>query len=132
MKNLLPDAFILCCFCPKTESSDFGSWLRPFAAGQLKPWYSSWQLKKCRLTYVFSHFDRIVYSIAWIWGKNGCPTFIVVSTVDCQRPWGLPLDSMGEIISSQCPVSQRANATVDYFANSVRLVHIFIKTFSKT
>ena len=37
MKTLLPDAFILCCFCPKTESSDFGSWLRPFAAGQWKP-----------------------------------------------------------------------------------------------
>ena len=32
MKNLLPHAFILCCFCPKTESIDFGSRLRPFSA----------------------------------------------------------------------------------------------------
>ena len=22
---------------------------------------------------------------------------------NCQRPWGSPLDTMGEIISSQCP-----------------------------
>ena len=28
--------------------------------------------------------------------------------------------------------SQRVNATVDYFANSVRLVHVCAKTFSKT
>ena len=28
--------------------------------------------------------------------------------------------------------SQRVNATVDYFANSVRLVHVCGKTFSKT
>ena len=28
------------------------------------------------------------------------------STINCQRPWGSPLDSMEEIISSQCPFTR--------------------------
>ena len=62
----------------------------------------SW--KKCRLTYVFSHFKKFFYIIAWIWGTNGCLTFIVECIINCQRPWGSPLKSMGEIITSQCPI----------------------------
>ena len=37
----------------------------------------------------------------------------MVSTVNCQRPWASPLDSLGEIISPQClessPRSNEAN-----------------------
>ena len=31
----------------------------------------------------------------------------MVSTINCQRPWGSPLDSMEEIISSQCPIREK-------------------------
>ena len=64
MRNLLPGALNCDFFCPQTESSDFGSRLRPFSAGQGYPDSTADSSKKCRLTYVYSHFNRIFYSIA--------------------------------------------------------------------
>ena len=34
----------------------------------------------------------------------------MVSTINCQRPWGSPLDSMEEIISSQCPLIRHSKS----------------------
>ena len=55
--------------------------------------------------------------------------------------WNLRIDSgrrsyffFKYIFNGNTPniLSQRSNATVDYFANSVRIVHVFARKFAKT